>query len=158
MLVAVAALILYEVFTPMSPNIARIVGNTIAWTLSVLMAILFAYVGGIKLIGMCTYQALSQIGSRELVRCFTGLFEVGGAIGILIPKTRFWSALQIAEISAMATVANSPILHGPGMTLPPAALTVVALFLAWMRRPQTGIFRADRQIPIAGAGTTARDL
>ncbi|MGC2656793.1 MAG: DoxX family protein [Bryobacteraceae bacterium] len=110
--------------------------NILAWILAVLLAVVFLPAGGVKLIGARPMvQEFSQIGVGQWFRYLTGILEVLGAIGVLIPKYRFWAALEIAVIMACATVINIALLH----MFPPARLTAVllavALALAWLRRP-----------------------
>src|SRR5882757_8711652 len=97
-------------------------GNILAWILAVFLAIVFTYAGGVKLIGVrAMVQEFAQIGIGQWFRYFTGILEVSGAIGLLIPKYRFWAALQIAVVMAGATAVNIVILHLP----PLARLTAV---------------------------------
>ena len=116
----------------------RILGSIAAWALAVVLALLFAYVGGAKLNsnpGMV--QEFAQIGFGQWFRYVVGTLEVGGAIGVLIPKVRFWGALLIATIMIGATVTNLSILHIPPLAGLTAALLVLALALAWLRRPRS---------------------
>jgi putative oxidoreductase len=118
-------------------NIGRVVRETLAWILAVLLAVAFTMAGGIKLIsrqGMV--QEFAQIGFGQWLRYVTGILEVSGAIGVLIPKLRFWASLQIATVMAGATVTNLVILHLPGTAGLTAVLMALALALAWLRRPR----------------------
>jgi hypothetical protein len=61
--------------------------NIIGWILAIVLALVFVLAGGVKLIGapgMVTEFA--QIGIGQWFRIVTGLVEVSGAIGLLIPK------------------------------------------------------------------------
>jgi uncharacterized membrane protein YphA (DoxX/SURF4 family) len=94
-------------------NASRLIWNILAWMLTIFLLITFTFAGGAKLInnpGMV--QEFAQIGLGQWFRSFTGILEVSGAIGLLIPRVRFWAAPQIAA--------------------------VMALMLAWLRRPQSG--------------------
>ena len=109
--------------------------NILAWILAVFLAIIFLNAGGSKLLGVSAMvHEFDQIGMGQWFRYFTGVLEVGAAIGVLVPKFRFWAALQIAAIMVVATAINI-VLH----MLPFARLTVmlmaIALALAWLRRP-----------------------
>jgi putative oxidoreductase len=109
--------------------------NIAAWILAVLMAIIFTYAGGAKLVGMRgMVQEFEQIGFGQWLRYVTGLLEVSGAIGMLIPKVRFWAALQIAAVMVGATVTNLAVLHLPSLARLTAVLLVLVLSLAWLRR------------------------
>lgn len=113
-------------------------GNIFAWILAVFLALLFTYVGAAKLISMRgMVQEFEQIGLGQWFRYFTGVLEVTGGIGLLILKFRFWAALQIAVVMVGATVVNLTVLHVPGAAGLTVVLLVLALILAWARRPRT---------------------
>jgi putative oxidoreductase len=115
----------------------RTFGNILAWILAVLLAIVFTFAGGSKLIGArAMIQEFASIGIGQWFRYVTGILEVSGAIGLLVPKCRFWAALQIAAVMAGATAVNIVILHQPPLTRLTAILLVLALALAWLRRPR----------------------
>jgi len=114
----------------------RVVRSVIGWFLAVLLAVGFTCFGGIKLIGNPgMVQEFAQIGAGQWLRYVTGLLEVTGAIGVLIPQVRFWAALQIATVMAGATLTNIAILRVPGLAGLTAILMALALTLAWLRRP-----------------------
>jgi uncharacterized membrane protein YphA (DoxX/SURF4 family) len=109
--------------------------NILAWILAVLLAIVFVFAGGAKLVGApAMVQEFAQIGIGQWFRYFTGILEVSGAIGVLIPKYRFGAALQIAVVMVGATVANIWVLHLPPLAGLTALLLAAALALAWLRR------------------------
>jgi uncharacterized membrane protein YphA (DoxX/SURF4 family) len=102
--------------------------------LTVLLAAAFFIFGGIKIVsnpGMV--QEFAQIGAGQWLRYVTGVLEVSGAAGLLIPRVRFWAALQLAAVMAGATIANLAILHAPAWRLT-VVLLAMALALAWLRR------------------------
>lgn len=117
---------------------SRIMGSTFAWTLAVLLAVVFIYAGGAKLAsnpGMV--REFAQIGLGQWLRYFTGILEVSGAVGVLVPTLRFWAALLITAVMAGATVTNLFILHIPVLAKLTGGLLGLALTLAWLRRPQS---------------------
>jgi len=116
----------------------RAFGNILAWILAVFLAIVFTYAGGVKLTGArAMVQEFAQIGVGQWLRYLTGILEVSGAIGLLIPKYRFWAALQIAAVMAGATAVNIVILHLPPLARVTAVLMTLLLVLAWLRREQS---------------------
>jgi uncharacterized membrane protein len=60
-------------------------------------------------------QEFAQIGFGQWFRFFTGILEVAGAVGLLIPRFRLWAALPIATIVFCATAINLWVLHVPGL-------------------------------------------
>jgi uncharacterized membrane protein YphA (DoxX/SURF4 family) len=116
-------------------NALRLIKSVLAWVLSILLAIAFTLAGGIKLISVPgMVQEFAQIGLGQWLRYFTGVLEVSGAIGLLIPKVRFWAALQIAVVMVGATFTNIAVLHLPIMARVTAILLALALALAWLAR------------------------
>jgi uncharacterized membrane protein YphA (DoxX/SURF4 family) len=123
-------------------NIPRLIMGVLAWILAIWLAIVFTLAGGIKLIGVpAMVQEFAQIGLGQWFRYFTGALEVSGAIGLLIPRVRFWAALQIAVVMVGATAANLTVLHLPVIARGTGLLLGLALVLAWLRRPEGGTFR-----------------
>jgi putative oxidoreductase len=110
--------------------------NIAGWILAVVLALVFTLAGGTKLIGVPgMVTEFAQIGIGQWFRYITGLVEVSGAIGLLIPRFRFWAALQIAAVMVGATGVNLWVLHVPALARLTVILLVMALVLAWLRRP-----------------------
>ncbi len=106
-----------------------------AWILIVLLALLFVPIGGMKLLGVpAAVKEFEMIGFGQWFRFVTGILELTGAIGLLIPKHRFWAALLIATIMLGATMINIWVLHLPGLTRVTAVLMTLALILATLCR------------------------
>ena len=116
----------------------KAISNLLAWILALLLALVFVFAGGAKLLGApAMIQEFARIGIGQWFRYFTGILEVSGAIGVLIPKYRFGAALQIAVIMLGATAANIWVLHLPQLAYLTAFLLASALALAGLRRPET---------------------
>jgi uncharacterized membrane protein YphA (DoxX/SURF4 family) len=117
----------------------RVFGNILAWILTVFLAIVFFYAGGIKLAGVrAMVQEFAQIGIGQWFRYFTGILEVGGAIGLFVPKYRLWAALLIALVMVGATIVNIAVLHLMPLARITAVLLILSLMLAWLRRRRMG--------------------
>jgi uncharacterized membrane protein YphA (DoxX/SURF4 family) len=110
--------------------------QTIAgWILAVFLALAFIFFGGVKLAGHPgMVEEFARIGAGQWLRFVTGFLEVSGAIGVLIPRVRFWAALQIASVMAGATLTNIFVLRIPVLARLTAVLMSLALALAWLRR------------------------
>jgi putative oxidoreductase len=118
----------------------KAISNILAWILAVLLAVVFVFAGGAKLLGApAMVQEFAQIGMGQWFRYLTGILEVTGAIGVLIPKYRFGAALQIAVVMVGATAANIWVLHLPPLAGLTAFLLAAALALAWLRRPRGAV-------------------
>jgi putative oxidoreductase len=110
--------------------------NIAGWILAVILALVFTLAGGVKLIGAPAMVAeFAQIGIGQWFRFVTGLLELSGEIGLLIPRFRFWAALQITAVMIGATGVNLWVLHVPALAGLTAILMALALVLAWLRRP-----------------------
>jgi putative oxidoreductase len=118
----------------------RAAQNLLAWILAFLLAVVFVFAGGAKLLGApAMVQEFAQIGIGQWFRYFTGILEVTGAIGVLIPKCRFGATLQIAMVMVGATAANIWVLHLPPLAGLTTFLLAAALTLAWLRRPRGAV-------------------
>jgi putative oxidoreductase len=110
--------------------------NALAWVLAIFLAALSASAGIAKWTNnLVMVQEFARVGLGQWFRYLTGVLEVGGAIGMLVPTVRFWAALDIAIVMIGATTANLTVLHMPTVAPLTAALLVLALLLAWLRRP-----------------------
>lgn len=110
--------------------------NVVAWTLTIILALLFALAGGVKFFNNpVMIQEFDQVGLGQWFRYFTGSLELAGAVGILIPGVRFQAALLIATVMVGATIANLTVLHVPAAAILTVILLGLALALAWLRRP-----------------------
>jgi uncharacterized membrane protein YphA (DoxX/SURF4 family) len=115
-----------------SPSKLRLLQNIVRWALCVLIAFVFLMAGLGKLIGRPgMVMEFERIGLGQWFRFFTGLLEVTGAIGVLIPRFSRKAALVLATVMAGAIFAHLTVLSSPP-TLP-AVLLVLTLILAWIR-------------------------
>ena len=118
-------------------NPAGLITRVITWVLTILLAYMFTLAGGVKLFGVpAMVQEFAQIGLGQWFRYLTGVLEVSGAIGLLVPRLRFWAALQLAVIMVGATLTNLMVLRLPQMAVVTISLLALLLVLAWLRRPE----------------------
>ncbi len=89
--------------------------------------------GGVKLLSNPSMiEEFNRVGLGQWFRYFTGILEVTGAVGILVPKFSRWAALLLATVMAGAIIAHLTVLHStPAL---PAILFVLAALAAWLRR------------------------
>ena len=116
-------------------NAFQLMRTIAAWILTVFLGLAFIFFGGVKLVGHPgMVEEFARIGIGQWFRFVTGFLEVSGAIGLFIPRVRFWAALQIATVMVGATFTNIFVLHIPVLARLTAVLMALALALAWLRR------------------------
>ncbi|WP_264051076.1 DoxX family protein [Methylobacterium flocculans] len=109
--------------------------NILAWSLQVLLALVFLAAGGAKLAGVpMMVEVYDFIGVGQWFRIVTGLVEVAGAIALLVPGYAAFAALWLACTMVGAIVAHLTALPTPAA--PAAVLLALTATLAWLRRDQ----------------------
>ena len=104
------------------------------WILSGLVALAFLGAGGAKLAGAASMVELfDKVGRGQWFRYFTGLLEVAGGIGLLIPRYAFYAAGLLAVVMVGAIIAHLTVL-GTSPTAP-VVLLVLSGIIAWLRKP-----------------------
>ncbi|MGA7412552.1 MAG: DoxX family protein [Bryobacteraceae bacterium] len=105
------------------------------WVLQILAAAAFLAAGGSKLAGAPQMVALfEKVGFGDWFRYLTGLLEVIGAIGLLVPRYAFYGAVLLATVMVSAIAFHLAVLGGS-----PAAPIVLLLLtgtIAYLRRPR----------------------
>lgn len=107
------------------------------WVVSVLLALEYAFAGITKLIGQAeAVEGFRHAGFSDGFRLFIGAAEAAGAIGLLVPRLRFWAALGLSIIMIGALVTHVRA-HDTVAKMAPAAISLVLLILtAWTTRPR----------------------
>src|ERR1700730_9661907 len=104
------------------------------WTLSGLVALVFIAAGGAKLSGVSVMvEMFDKVGLGQWFRYFTGLLEVAGAIGLLIPRYAFYAAVLLGIVMVGAIIAHVAVLAGS--PAPAAVLLVLSGIIAYLRKP-----------------------
>ena len=117
--------------------------NIFAWSLQILLAVVFLGAGGAKLAGFpMMVQIYDLIGIGQWFRIVTGLVEVTGAIVLLVPGYALGGAVLLACTMAGAVLAHVVILPAP--VAPAAVLLVLCLSVAWLRRNQLPVLGGRR--------------
>ena len=105
-----------------------------AWGLAGLAAAAFLAAGASKLAGAPPMvEMFGKLGAGQWFRYLTGALEVIGAVGLLVPRTRFYGALLLAIIMIGAVVTHLAILGGS--PIPALVLLAIVGTVAWLRRP-----------------------
>ena len=110
-------------------------GRLIAlWMLSGLVALTFIGAGGAKLAGAAVMVDLfAKVGLGQWFRYVTGLLEVAAGIGLLMPRSAFYSAVLLALVMAGASTAHLTVLGTSPAA--PVALFVLTGIIAYLRKP-----------------------
>ena len=103
------------------------------WILSGLVALAFLGAGGAKLAGAAAMVELfDKVGRGQWFRYFTGLLEVAGGIGLLIPRYAFYAAGLLAVVMVGAIIAHVTVLGTSPAA--PVVLLVLSGTIAWLRK------------------------
>ena len=104
------------------------------WTLSGLVALTFIGAGGAKLAGAAVMVDLfAKVGLGQWFRYVTGLLEVAAGIGLLMPRSAFYSAVLLALVMAGASTAHLTVLGTSPAA--PVMLFVLTGIIAYLRKP-----------------------
>ena len=120
----------------------------VVWTAQVLLALFFVAAALPKLMGDPTAVAMFRLfGIGEWFRVFTGVVEVAGAVGLLIPRLCGPAAIGLGCVMAGATLANLFVIpEGAAMAIVTGLLGIAFGLIARYRWADTvaliGIVRA----------------
>ena len=104
------------------------------WILSGLVALAFLGAGGAKLAGAAAMVELfDKVGRGQWFRYLTGLLEVSGGIGLLIPRYAFYAAGLLGAVMVGAIIAHVTVLGTSPAA--PVVLLVLSGTIAWLRKP-----------------------
>jgi len=107
--------------------------NIIGWILTIILVLAFAMAGAVKLSGQAEMmQNFEKWGLPIMAMYLIGVAEILGAIGMLIPKTRFLAVLGL--IGLMLGAIGTHILNNEQF-FPPLILLLLLAALAWIRKP-----------------------
>ncbi|MFD0776986.1 DoxX family protein [Streptomonospora algeriensis] len=110
----------------------------ILWAAQILLAAFFLFQGGTKLLGAeDAVRLFDDIGLGQWLRYVTGVCEVAGAVGLLIPRLAGLAALGLLGVMAGATISNLATPGYRAFAVQTVLLGVVFALLAWGRWPQT---------------------
>ncbi|WNJ18986.1 DoxX family protein [Pontibacter sp. G13] len=107
----------------------------LSWLVSGMMVSFFLIPSAIKLSGSARMlDAISVYGITEQGAWMLGILELTAAVGLLFPKTRFWSALVLMLV--MLGAVGVHIVHGDLLRalLPLGMIGVLMIFGANIRR------------------------
>jgi putative oxidoreductase len=110
--------------------------HVLLWTAQIVLAAVFIYVAALRLTGASTsVQTFEKIGLGQWLRYLTGVVELAGGIGLLIPRVAGAAALGLVGVMIGATIANLLVLT-PALTALTIALGITSALVAWARRAE----------------------
>ena len=123
--------------TDPAPTTRSRAANVALWTLQVLLALMFVLGTGVpKLLGdPFQVQTFAEVGVGQWLRYVVGVLEIAGGVGLLVPRLTGWAAAGLGLLMLGATGAQLFLLSG-GTVLLPVAVGILALVVAWFRRPR----------------------
>jgi len=106
--------------------------NIALWALQILAAAAFVAASIPKLAGAAQMVEVFQKAGGQWFRYVTGLLEIAGAIGLLIPRYTFYAAALLAIIMVGAIVSVLSVLGGS--PAPAIALLLITATIAYFRK------------------------
>ncbi|MFA1541468.1 DoxX family protein [Actinomadura monticuli] len=110
----------------------------VLWGVQILLAAFLLIASGLpKLAGEANaVETFARIGWGQWFRYLTGVVEVAGAIGLVLPRLAGIAATGLIGLMAGAVVTQVLVLE-PAWSAMPAAFAAVFAAIAWDRRPET---------------------
>jgi putative oxidoreductase len=107
----------------------------VVWTLTLLLAAVFATTGVSKLVGTepIGLQAAAMRGFPDWIRVVVGIVELAGAVALFFAPVAGFAAAMLAFLMVPATITQW-ISGEPGVFIP-LLLLILLLFVAWRRSP-----------------------
>ncbi|WP_433193124.1 DoxX family protein [Nocardia sp. CA-107356] len=110
--------------------------NTALWTVQILLALFFVVASAApKLLGAhAAVESFDTIGWGQWFRYFTGVVELSGGIGLLMPRLTAPAAVGLTITMVCAALTQMFLLGAPALAPFPLVLGVVFVWIAWQRR------------------------
>ena len=104
------------------------------WALRIFLSLAFLTIGTAKLTGtLHTVETFRAFGWGQWFRYVSGLFDLTGALLVLVPRWTWYGAIVLTCTVGLAAVLSRT---RPTDLWPALALTVLAATLAWLTRPR----------------------
>ncbi|WP_228001947.1 DoxX family protein [Nocardia australiensis] len=110
--------------------------NRTLWTLQIVLGLFFIIASGLpKLVGQeDAVRIFHDIGLGEWFRYFTGVVEIAGGVGLLVPRLSGLASAGLSITVVCAAATQAFILGAPALAVFPLVLVVVFGWIAWQRR------------------------
>ncbi|WP_067829787.1 DoxX family protein [Nocardia inohanensis] len=116
--------------------------NRVLWTLQIVLGLFFIIASGLpKLVGQAdAVHAFETIGWGDWFRYFTGVVEVSGGIGLLVPRLTGPAAAGLSITTVLAAATQIFLLDAPALAPFPLILAVIFAWIAYERRDSFATF------------------
>ncbi|WP_433598398.1 DoxX family protein [Nocardia sp. CA-135953] len=106
------------------------------WTVQVMLALFFIIASAApKLLGAhAAIESFDTIGWGQWFRYFTGVVELAGGIGLLVPRLTGPAAVGLTITMVCAALTQVFLLGAPALAPFPLVLGVVFVWIGWQRR------------------------
>ncbi|MEV6561879.1 DoxX family protein [Nocardia sp. NPDC051756] len=110
--------------------------NRVLWTLQILLGLFFIIASALpKLFGQeDAVQSFDDIGWGDWFRYLTGIVELSGGIGLLVPRLSGLAAAGLSITMVLAAATQAFLLDAPALAPFPLVLAVVFAWIAYERR------------------------
>ncbi|MGO4649639.1 DoxX family protein [Nocardia sp. 2YAB30] len=117
--------------------------NRTLWTLQILLGLFFIIASGLpKVFGEANaVRIFNEIGLGDWFRYFTGVVEIAGGIGLLVPRLSGLAAAGLSVTMVLAAATQAFIMGAPGLAPFPLVLAVLFAWLAYRRRDRIVVLR-----------------
>ncbi|MFB6518169.1 DoxX family protein [Streptomyces sp. NPDC056401] len=105
------------------------------WVCQALLVLVFLAAGSAKLLGAeAMVEAFDDIGAGQWLRYFTGVAEVAGVLGLLVPRLAGLAALGLTGLMIGAVITN---VITDAFSILAVVLLLLSATVAWGRRERT---------------------
>ncbi|MBF6276989.1 MULTISPECIES: DoxX family protein [Nocardia] len=126
--------------TASAPSVATRPGKIrtrVLWTLQIVLGLFFVIASGLpKVVGQSdAVRIFHDIGWGDWFRYFTGLVEISGGIGLLVPRLSWLAAAGLSITMVCAAATQAFVMDAPAGAIFPLVLMAVFAWIAYERRP-----------------------
>ena len=111
--------------------------NRVLWTLQIVLGLFFVIASGLpKVVGQSdAVRIFHDIGWGDWFRYFTGLVEISGGIGLVVPRLSWLAAAGLSITMVCAAATQAFVMDAPAGAIFPLVLVAVFAWIAYERRP-----------------------
>ncbi|MGW5519306.1 DoxX family protein [Nocardia africana] len=123
-----------------APSVATRPGKIrtrVLWTLQIVLGLFFVIASGLpKVVGQSdAVRIFHDIGWGDWFRYFTGLVEISGGIGLMVPRLSWLAAAGLSITMVCAAATQAFVLDAPAGAIFPLVLMAVFAWIVYERRP-----------------------